>query len=67
MFSATSFEEAYLNSHKINELESLYVDMYHYRIGIIFLLTLVVLDYFSQQCIMNEDNQGAKLSNHGNH
>ena len=37
-------EEAYLNNHEINEVESLHVEMYHYVLrnrGII-LLTLVV-------------------------
>ena len=29
----SSFEEAYLNDHKTNDLESLHVEMYHYRIG----------------------------------
>ena len=38
-------EEAYLNNHKINELESLHVERYHYLLGNrdIILLTLVVL------------------------
>ena len=43
--SSSSFEEAYLNNHKTNDLESLHVEMYHCRIGnrgIIFPLTLVV-------------------------
>ena len=26
-------EEAYLNNHKINELESLHVEIYHYVLG----------------------------------
>ena len=43
--SSSSFEEAYLNNHKTNDLESLHMEMYHYRIGnrgIIYPLTLVV-------------------------
>ena len=34
MFSSSSFEEAYLNNHKTNDLESLHMEMYHYRMGI---------------------------------
>ena len=30
--TSSSFEEAYLNNHKTNDLESLHVEMYHYRI-----------------------------------
>ena len=30
---SSSFEEAYLNNHKTNDLESLHVEMYHYGIG----------------------------------
>ena len=35
MFSASSYslEEAYLNNHIINEVESLHVEMYHYVLG----------------------------------
>ena len=42
--SSSSFEEVYLNNHKTNDLASLHVEMYHYRIGNrgIILLTLVV-------------------------
>ena len=31
--SSSSFEEAYLNNRKINQLESLHVEMYHYWMG----------------------------------
>ena len=48
------------NNHKINEIESLHVEMYHYVLGnrgIIFPCSSCTTDrYLSQQCIMNEDN-----------
>ena len=58
--SSSSFEEAYLNNHKTNDLESLHVEMYHYRIGnrgIVNPCSSCATDrYLSQQRIMNEDN-----------
>ena len=59
--STSSFEEAYLNNHKTNDLESLHVEMYHYRIGnrdIIFNPCISCTNdrYLSRQCILNEDN-----------
>ena len=43
--SSSLLEEVYINNHKINELESLHVEMHHYILGNrgIILLTLVVL------------------------
>ena len=62
--SSSSFEEAYLNNHKTNDLASLHVEMYHYRIGNrgIILLTLVVHALLivispSNVRIINEDNK----------
>ena len=58
--SSSSFEEVYLNNHKTNDLASLHVEMYHYRIGnrgIVNPCSSCTTDhYLSQQCIMIEDN-----------
>ena len=44
--SSSSFEEAYLNSHKTNDLGSLHVEMHHYRIGnrglVVHILLIVI-------------------------
>ena len=62
LFLLLLLEEAYLNNHKINELESLHVEIYHYVLGnrgIIFVnpySSCTTDRYLSQQCIMNEDN-----------
>ena len=58
--SSSSSSEVYLNNHKTNDLESLHMEMYHYRIGnrgIIYPCSSCTTDCFlSQQCILNEDN-----------
>ena len=65
LFAFLPCSSSYSSNHKINEIESLHVEMYQYVLGnrgIIFSLTLVVhvlliiSHYLSQQCIMNEDN-----------
>ena len=55
-YSSSSFEEVYLNNHKTNDLKSLHVEMYHYRIDIIPCSSCTTDRYLSQQCIINEDN-----------
>ena len=49
------FQSAVLNKHKINELESLHVEMYHYVLGnrgIIFLAAHVLLIIISPSNVL---------------
>ena len=58
--SSPILEEAYLNNHKINEIESLHAEIYQYVLGnrgIVNPCSSCTTDRFLfQQCIMNEDN-----------